>query len=76
MPGSGLSVQFPGFLLHSSPETNQTIVMADGGPLRFPSDSSLTEWYEITKADEHESEGSLVQASQTVFKRYAIILPR
>lgn len=76
VPGSGLSVQFPGFLLHSSPETNQTILMADGGPLRFPSDSSLTEWYEITKADEHENEGSLVQASQTVFKRYAIILPR
>ncbi|OAG02760.1 uncharacterized protein CC84DRAFT_1207606 [Paraphaeosphaeria sporulosa] len=47
----GLSVTYPGFILHSDrPETVFWPKFPD--PIRFPSDSTLLEWYEVECVDE------------------------
>lgn len=79
VPGQGLHVEFPGFLLHSSPGTNPITHMSGNVFLRFPVDSTLTEWYEIKYADKEEKRDEPkyrnVQSNLTS-RGYAIILPR
>ena len=48
-PGKGLSVRYPGFLLHS--KQPDTVFWPEDEPIRFPSDSTLLEWYEVEQAD-------------------------
>lgn len=75
----GLYVQLPGFLLHSSPGTSPIAQMEKGTLLRFPVDSTLSEWYEVKYADKETRQ----KLSRRPFtddnanpKSYAIILPR
>ncbi|KAF4536071.1 Het domain protein [Lasiodiplodia theobromae] len=80
IPGQGLYVEFPGFLLHSSPETNPITQMSVNVFLRFPVDSTLTEWYEIKSAADEEEMGNgpkdLNARNSSASRGYAIILPR
>ncbi|KAL1626237.1 hypothetical protein SLS54_003072 [Diplodia seriata] len=78
VPDQGLYVEFPGFLLHSSSGTNPITRMEQHTLLRFPVDSTLTEWYEIRRADivkGNELPRQVVKGSSGR-KRYAIILLR
>lgn len=78
VPGKGLYVRFPGILLHSMPGTSPIIEMRRGGaiPLRFPVDSTLTEWYEVRYADGTELLNNSAIIGDASSKEYAIILSR
>lgn len=64
----GLEVTYPGFLLHLLGKGDASIDITD--ELLFPSDSSLLEWYLITRADRHED----LPSGEQLSKPLAIIL--
>ncbi|OJD33077.1 het domain protein [Diplodia corticola] len=75
----GLLVQFPGFLLHSTEQTSQKILLNIDKSLTFPTDSTLLEWYKYRKAQDDEKDYHFIQQPVTAQKdsrKYAIILPR
>lgn len=79
----GLLVHFPGFLLHSTEQTSQKILLnASKGPyLTFPTDNTLLEWYRYRKVQDDSQYEEYVVGGQPVTKqadsrKYAIILPR
>jgi hypothetical protein len=47
----GLSVEYPGFLLHYQ-DRNAVLGTTDGTGFWFPSDNTLTEWYHAESADD------------------------
>lgn len=49
----GLSVEYPGFLLHYH-DRNAVVGATDGNGFWFPSDNTLTEWYHAERADEKD----------------------
>ena len=49
----GLLVEFPGFLLHCQ-DRNAILGFTNGKGFWFPSDSSLSEWYHVERADNKE----------------------
>ena len=71
----GLLVEFPGFLLHCQ-DRNAIMGYTNGKGFWFPSDSSLSEWYHVERADgkEYSIKKGIVDKQRT--EDLAIILSR
>ncbi|KAL9621521.1 MAG: hypothetical protein Q9160_004051 [Pyrenula sp. 1 TL-2023] len=74
VPGKGLQVQYPGFLLHFN--SANAILFPGKRHIEFPSDSSLLEWYQVEQADGDAAGKSNRDLSIEKAQRLAIILCR
>ena len=74
VPGMGLLVEYPGFLLHA--KSPNTILWPNQRPIQFPSDSTLLDWYEVEQAEDMKKsetpKGTIMERPE----QFAIILCR
>lgn len=71
----GFLVQFPGFRLIASNGEEENILMSNGVALQFPTDSSMTKWYGIRKADKMDPKDPNMSFN-TSGEKFAIIVPQ
>ncbi|KAH7064419.1 hypothetical protein BKA63DRAFT_173216 [Paraphoma chrysanthemicola] len=71
----GLLVEFPGFLLHCQ-DRNAILGFTNGKGFWFPSDSSLSEWYHVERADNKEFSTKKGVVYEERAEQLAIILSR
>jgi hypothetical protein len=71
----GLLVEFPGFLLHCQ-DRNAILGFTNGKGFWFPSDSSLSEWYHVERADNREFSTKKGVVYEERAEQLAIILSR
>jgi hypothetical protein len=73
----GLSVEYPGFLLHYH-DRNAVVSATDGNGFWFPSDNTLTEWYHAERADgkDYSANKGIIKGNRSMDLAIILCRPR